>query len=51
MTDTLQLVSEKINVLYTRRGITELDRYDLAKIREEYDWKEQLKDIKGPDGG
>ena len=46
--DTLQLVSEKINVLYTRRGITELDRYDLAKIREEYGLEpEQLKDMKG----
>lgn len=46
--DSLQLVSEKINVLYTKRGITELERYDLAKIREEYGLEpEQLKDMKG----
>ncbi|HHU92438.1 MAG TPA: DNA polymerase I [Halanaerobiaceae bacterium] len=46
--DTLQLVSEKINVLYTRRGITELERYDLAKIKEEYQLEpDQLKDMKG----
>jgi DNA polymerase I len=46
--DAFQLVSDKINVLYTRKGITEIDRYDLDKVRERYELEpEKLIDMKG----
>lgn len=46
--DALQLVTEKINVIYTRRGITEIDNYDLDKVRERYQLEPgQLVDMKG----
>lgn len=34
--DSLQLVNEKIQVRYTRKGLSDLVQYDLQKIREEY---------------
>ena len=30
-TDTLQLVSDSVTVLMTRRGITDIERYDVQK--------------------
>ena len=32
--DTLQLVDENIRVMYTRKGITDIVSYDLAKFKE-----------------
>jgi len=34
--DLLQLVTEYVEVALTRRGITEMDIYDLDRVREEY---------------
>ncbi|MFW6305886.1 MAG: DNA polymerase I, partial [Bacillota bacterium] len=46
--DSLQLVDEKINVIYTRRGITDVVKFDLEKVREKYELEpEQLVDMKG----
>ncbi len=46
--DTLQLVDENIRVMYTRKGITDIVSYDLAKFKEEYGLKPlQLIDKKG----
>lgn len=46
--DALQLVSEKINIFYTRRGITDLVKYDLKKVKEKYEIEpDQLRDMKG----
>ncbi|MFP4016116.1 MAG: 5'-3' exonuclease H3TH domain-containing protein, partial [Halanaerobiales bacterium] len=46
--DSLQLVTDKINVFYTRRGITDIVQYDLVKVREKYELEpEQLIDMKG----
>ncbi len=46
--DSLQLVNEKTNVLYTRKGITDIDRYDFNKVAERYGLEpEQLIDMKG----
>lgn len=45
--DALQLVSPQITVLYTRRGISEIDRLDPAAVRERYGvGPERLVDIK-----
>lgn len=49
--DTLQLVSEKTNVLLTRRGITQMELYDLEKVTEEYEiLPERVPDLKGLKG-
>ncbi len=46
--DALQLVSSEIEVLYTRKGITDLVHYNLEKIREEYELEpKSLVDMKG----
>ncbi len=46
--DALQLVDENINVMYTRKGMSDLVVYDLEKIREDYELEpEQLVDMKG----
>ncbi len=46
--DALQLVSNKINIFYTRRGITDLVKYDLKKVKEKYEIEpDQLRDMKG----
>lgn len=46
--DTLQLVSESVHVLMTRKGITEIDRYDTQKVKEKWEVDpEQLIEIKG----
>jgi len=46
--DSLQLVNEQTSVLYTRKGITDIERYDLKKVRERYGLEpEQLIDMKG----
>lgn len=36
-TDTLQLVSDFVHVLMTRKGISEIDRYDKAKVKEKWE--------------
>ncbi len=46
--DTLQLVSEQVNVIMTRKGISEIEKYDPAKVKEKWEVNpEQMKDIKG----
>ncbi len=46
--DTLQLVSDDINVLYTKKGITDMVKYDLDQVKEEYELEpQQLIDMKG----
>lgn len=46
--DALQLVSDSVKVFITKKGITEMDLYDMEKIRSEYDaTPEQFIDIKG----
>ena len=51
-TDLLQVVDEKTTVLMTRRGITDLGRYDLDAVRERYDGlvPAQLPDYRGLKG-
>ena len=47
-TDTLQLVSDSVTVLMTRRGITDIERYDVQKVMEKWEVEpEQLVEIKG----
>lgn len=49
--DLLQIVDERITVLVTRRGITELGRYDRAAVRERFDLEpSQLPDYRGLKG-
>ena len=49
--DLLQLVDEATIVLMTRRGITELARYDIAAVRERFDLDpKQLPDYRGLKG-
>src|SRR5947209_4574985 len=49
--DLLQIVDPRTTVLTTRRGITELGRYDEAKVRERYDLEpRQLPDYRGLKG-
>ena len=49
--DLLQIVDERTTVLTTRRGITELGRYDEAKVRERFDLEpRQLPDYRGLKG-
>ncbi|MDX9872779.1 MAG: DNA polymerase I [Clostridia bacterium] len=46
--DALQLVSAYTNVLLTRKGITEMDRYNEAVLQEKYGLTpEQMIDLKG----
>lgn len=46
--DALQLVNDNINVIYTRKGITDIVKYDLDKVKEKYELDpEQLVDMKG----
>lgn len=51
-TDLLQVVDEKTTVLMTRRGITDLGRYDLDAVRERYEGlgPAQLPDYRGLKG-
>ena len=51
-TDLLQVVDEKTTVLMTRRGITDLGRYDMDAVRERYEGLEprQLPDYRGLKG-
>lgn len=35
--DALQLVSENVNILYTRKGISDLVKFDLDKVMEKYE--------------
>ncbi|HKU66560.1 MAG TPA: DNA polymerase I [Candidatus Baltobacteraceae bacterium] len=51
-TDLLQVVDEKTTVLMTRRGITDLGRYDLDAVRERYEGLQpaQLPDYRGLKG-
>jgi DNA polymerase-1 len=49
--DLLQIVDDRTTVLTTRRGITDLGRYDTAKVRERYDLDpRQLPDYRGLKG-
>ena len=49
--DLLQIVDARTTVLTTRRGITELGRYDEAKVRERFDLEpRQLPDYRGLKG-
>ena len=49
--DLLQIVDERTTVLTTRRGITELGRYDPAAVRERFGLEpEQLPDYRGLKG-
>lgn len=49
--DLLQIVGERTTVLVTRRGITELGRYDPAAVRERFGLEpEQLPDYRGLKG-
>ncbi len=49
--DLLQIVDGRTTVLTTRRGITELGRYDEAKVRERFDLEpRQLPDYRGLKG-
>ena len=49
--DLLQIVDQRTTVLTTRRGITDLGRYDEAKVRERYDLEpRQLPDYRGLKG-
>lgn len=46
--DALQLVSENVNILYTRKGISDLVKFDLDKVMEKYELPpEKLIDRKG----
>ena len=46
--DALQLVDNYINVIYTRKGITDIVQYDINKVKDKYELKpEQLIDMKG----
>ena len=51
-TDLLQLVDERTTILLTRRGITELGRYDVPAVVERYDGltPRQLPDYRGLKG-
>jgi len=49
--DLLQIVDDRTTVLTTRRGITDLGRYDAAKVRERFDLDpRQLPDYRGLKG-
>ena len=49
--DLLQIVDDRTTVLMTRRGITELGRYDVSAVRERFDLDpSQLPDYRGLKG-
>ena len=46
--DSLQLISDKTSVFLTKKGISELAKYDAAALKEEYDLvPDQIRDLKG----
>lgn len=46
--DAFQLVTDNIKVIYTKRGITDIEKYDPEKIKERYEMEPiQLVDMKG----
>lgn len=46
--DLLQLVSDYVTVIHTKKGITDVDTYDIAKIKEKYNLTpQQIIDMKG----
>ncbi|MGM0411244.1 MAG: DNA polymerase I, partial [Bacillota bacterium] len=46
--DALQLVTKNIEVMYTKKGISDITEYTLDKVREKYELEpEQLIDLKG----
>lgn len=46
--DALQLVSEQVRVIMTRKGISDIELYDPAKVKEKWEVNpEQMRDIKG----
>ena len=46
--DALQLVTDNVNIMYTKRGITNIVNYDLDKVHEKYELEPaQLVDMKG----
>ncbi|MFW6282249.1 MAG: 5'-3' exonuclease H3TH domain-containing protein, partial [bacterium] len=46
--DALQLVSENVNVMYTRKGLSDLVLYNLDKVKDRYELPpEKLIDMKG----
>ena len=46
--DALQLVDERINIIYTRKGISDIIEYDVKKVKNKYELKpDQLVDMKG----
>jgi DNA polymerase-1 len=46
--DLLQLVTDKVHLLLTRKGVTETERYDVEAVKERYGLKpEQIIDLKG----
>ncbi|MFW6006962.1 MAG: DNA polymerase I [Halanaerobiales bacterium] len=49
--DALQLVTDSIRVLYTRKGITNMEEYTLEKVKKEYELEpKKLVDMKGLQG-
>ncbi|MFO7815390.1 MAG: DNA polymerase I [Halanaerobiales bacterium] len=46
--DALQLIDEHINVIYTRKGITDIVEYDIEEVKDKYELEpRQLVDMKG----
>ncbi len=46
--DSLQLISDKTSVFLTKKGISELAKYDAAALQEEYNLvPDQIRDLKG----
>ena len=46
--DALQLVDKRINIIYTRKGISDIVEYDIKKVKDKYELKpDQLVDMKG----
>ncbi|MBQ1188111.1 MAG: DNA polymerase I [Peptococcaceae bacterium] len=46
--DSLQLISDKTSVFLTKKGISELAKYDAAALKEEYGLvPDQIRDLKG----
>lgn len=46
--DALQLISDNVNILITKKGISEIDRFDKARLMEVYGLRpEQIIDLKG----
>ncbi len=46
--DALQLVEDNIEIMYTRKGLSDIVAYDLSRVRDDYELEpEQLIDMKG----